>query len=230
MISAKDDNCMEQIVAWEINAHLLHALTNTISMIRAECECSVLEEESQQIAHIREHARNAQYLIDKTRAFSRGALPLRRHGIRAIRDLVLNIISQHQYGKSKVCVDIKTSGCNEKVVVDLELLGVAIRTILTNALKFGLRNTSVIVSARIENQQTLILSVKNESALTAIEFEKWLLPGRSTSKESAGLGLYIASKIIEKMNGDLQGELIGTDVIVHLSIPLESCIEETSIE
>lgn len=90
-----------------------------------------------------------------------------------------------------------------------QLLKIAIKNILKNAISFSHKNSSVVIKNYTENKKFIISIVDNGIGISKTDqekiFEKFYRTDKSRNKElgGTGLGMSIAKKIIELHNGEI---------------------------
>lgn len=113
---------------------------------------------------------------------------------------------------------------NETVLVDENILQLALRNTISNAIKFSLPSKEVVISAKKENDK-MILCVKDSGVGISEEDQKNIFTLHTTSRrgtqleKGAGIGLRISSEMIQKMGGRIwleskTGE--GTSVFIEV--------------
>lgn len=145
-----------------------------------------------------------------------------------ISDFLLKKINAHQHSAEAKNIHLHISRIeNEEVYLDADYLSRIVDNLITNALKFSKRNSTVDVSAGKLNNQIWI-SIKDEGQGFSEKdkrdlFQKFKkLSSQPTGGESSnGLGLAIVKTLVDRMKGtiDLISEKgSGSEFIIHLPI------------
>ena len=114
------------------------------------------------------------------------------------------------------------------LIADHQLLKTAILNLIDNAVKYSSGQVPVLISLTAEGQQAVV-SVKNVGAVIAEQdrsrlFEKYFRGGSSVNTQGAGLGLYLVTKIVEQLSGDIwlaSSSAEGT--VIKISLPVRFC-------
>ncbi|MGH9326187.1 MAG: sensor histidine kinase [Terriglobia bacterium] len=180
---------------------------------------TIIDEESDRLARLVNEA------IQMAR-IEGGRIQLNRktHEVRTLIETAVRSIKPQAEGRE---IRIEAPADLPLVSVDAELLGLALRQILGNALKYSPPASPVMMRARI-TEGTLILSVQDhgfgiEKADQGRIFDKFYraLPGRDRAP-GAGMGLAITREIVAAHSGEIhvesrRGE--GTEFFVSLPLP-----------
>lgn len=112
---------------------------------------------------------------------------------------------------------------DKQIIADTLMLTRVIQNIVQNIIRYA--KSQAIISFKNEKNH-LIFSVKNDIKTDSkIAIEKVFIrfyteiPSR-TNTESSGLGLYLSKKLIEKMNGKMDAELIDNWFILNIHLPI----------
>lgn len=93
---------------------------------------------------------------------------------------------------------------------NIDRIGQVLTILIDNALKYAENNSAITLSAKKENDQTIV-SVHNTGSVIRQEdqpyiFDRFYKADKAHSEEGAGLGLSIAKEIITRMNGSIQAK------------------------
>ena len=129
-----------------------------------------------------------------------------------LADIVRDCVTVLDHGKDQARIRIQSSDKITPVLVDKELLRVAISNLLTNALKYSDEDQPVTIEIE-ENDDAITLAVIDQGmgiapADQARIFEKFNRSSNPEAKKKAGhgLGLSIASEIVKLHHGTLTVE------------------------
>ncbi len=126
-----------------------------------------------------------------------------------LADIVRDCIEMLDHGKDQARIEFDTDDKTTPILVDKELLRIAISNLLTNALKYSEDDTQVTVEIE-ENEDAIILSVRDRGLGISQEdqariFDKFYRSADegAQSKAGHGLGLSIAQEIVKLHHGTL---------------------------
>ncbi|ACU61412.1 histidine kinase [Chitinophaga pinensis DSM 2588] len=149
----------------------------------------------------------------------------------AIRDLLENIVGTGQYiAKTKgvrIVLDYNRRQLPSHLVSDKIKLTQIINNLLFNAVKFTANNSTVTLSANVENDQCRI-SVRDQGAGISSEkiapiFDPFITEWNSFSG-GTGLGLHIAQHLATLLGGMISVEsVVGIGTIFSFNFPLQAC-------
>lgn len=117
--------------------------------------------------------------------------------------------------------------------VDIEKIVRVLENLLTNAKKYSIKNTKVLVRMFEENDYVVISVANNAENISRGDlyniFERFYKVDKSRKEQdSTGLGLSIVKRIVELHNGDIKVNL--KDDIIEFNVMLPLCKNEIPIE
>lgn len=113
---------------------------------------------------------------------------------------------------------------NTKLYGDTELIARVINNLLSNALKYSRRNTTIIMKSFLDNQSVCFM-VKNtpkepvSREQLVLMFERQYKCNAARSEGGSGLGLTIVRNIIRLHGGSVYAELEGEDIVFTVMLP-----------
>lgn len=129
-------------------------------------------------------------------------------------------------------VHLDLQAANARIYADPELLLIAIQNILDNALKFSREPIEISIKTCVMDEMVSIIIEDNgigiPEELQARVFERFFRADESHTTRGFGLGLPIAKRIVENIDGtiELESEVgKGTTVTIKSSIKIENRIE-----
>ena len=129
-----------------------------------------------------------------------------------LADIVRDCIEMLDHGGDRARIDFDTDDKTTPIMVDKELLRIAISNLMTNALKYSDENTQVTVEIE-ENEDAILLSVTDRGLGISAEdqariFDKFYRSAddQAQAKAGHGLGLSIAQEIVKLHHGSLNLE------------------------
>ena len=222
---AKSENSLKEINAtkdklFSIVAHDLKNPFNSIlgfyDLLIKEYENLTEAERIEYITAIGNSINNSYSLLENLLQWSRsqmGAIKIEKRKLELnflCTTVITETISQAKRKKIKI---IKNCASSLSVVVDEVMIKAAFRNILTNAIKFSNVGGKIIISAKLQNDNFVAISVEDNGVgitkekldnLFTIEQNNSTL---GTSHESGtGLGLIIVKEFVEKNNGTISVE------------------------
>ncbi|MGG7178365.1 sensor histidine kinase [Clostridium paraputrificum] len=144
-----------------------------------------------------------------------------------IGSLIEQLVGEYTPIFNKEGLEISTDIVDKDIFinVDIEKLVRALENLLTNAKKYSVKNTKVLVRLFEENDN-IIISIANKTENISIEelgniFERFYKVDKSRKeKDSTGLGLSIVKRIVELHNGDIKVELKDDIIEFNIMLPL----------
>ena len=138
--------------------------------------------------------------------------------------LIDNVLAEMEVQRDGRRIDVAIAPDLPDVFVDRDLIQLALRQLVDNALKYSVRETAIQVSARAAGNE-FIISVRNQAdPLSESEksriFEKFYR-GQNVRHQVAGtgMGLPVARQILQAHGGDIsleQSNESGTDFVVRI--------------
>ncbi|MDO8555199.1 MAG: ATP-binding protein [bacterium] len=161
-----------------------------------------------------------------------------------IEDLVLKIFEDFKINAQKRSIIFEMEKSDEilpEISFDAEKLGIAIRNIIDNSIKYTLPGGSVKISLRLgEGKRSLLLLIEDSGIGIPQEDQKFIFVkffrARNAIKletNGSGLGLYITKEIIEKHNGAIlyeSKENKGSTFILQFPLDSDKMPKSLSIE
>ncbi len=141
-----------------------------------------------------------------------------------LKDLVQNNFLEFFSNFERVGLKINffDSEMNLTVIADKMLLNRVIQNVIQNTLRYA-RQMVDVKYMQNDNWRTVIIQNDiKESSRISVErvFDRFYTESLSrTNAESSGLGLYISKKMIEKMQGEMDAELIGKKFAIKIRLP-----------
>jgi len=147
-----------------------------------------------------------------------------------IKEIVtLKIQNYHEQAASKGITLVENVPDSLAVLADQDSIRIVIRNLLTNAIKFCGQNDTISISARQQDDNYVILSVKDtgvgmsETQLNKL-FKSKVDSGTGTNNESGtGMGLLFCKDLVEKCNGKIWVQSgLGQGTEFFMTLPLSS--------
>jgi signal transduction histidine kinase len=128
----------------------------------------------------------------------------------SIKELVTyKVHNYHEQATSKGITLIDNVPASLTVLGDPNSIRIVIRNLITNAIKFSKQNDTISISACLQNDNYILLSIKDtgigmpEKQLNKL-FKSKVDSGTGTNNESGtGMGLLFCKDLIEKCNGKI---------------------------
>lgn len=126
-------------------------------------------------------------------------------------------------------MEIKINACSDKLMMqgDSEKLVRVFSNLITNALKYGIGGTQIIIEVEKEKNQFVKITVKNDGEKIPNEalgqlFERFYRAESSRTQESAstGLGLAIAKSIVELHDGQIAVKTTENWTLFTIKLPI----------
>ncbi len=140
--------------------------------------------------------------------------------LQALRDAVDIQLRAHNI---LLILDDKTSG--EAVRCNRELLLSALQNLVTNAIQATGEGGRIILSAHVQNEDQLVISVADNGPGIAPELrQKIFEPFVTTRSSGTGLGLAVARGVAHAHQGDLEMEsVVGKGTVFSMRLPVIKC-------
>jgi len=205
----EEKNHLISIVAHDIRNPLSSASTFA-NLLKSDAD-TLDEEQNEYVTHL---VRSLNRITDMvTRILDVKAIDAKKTNLRPVkfsaREEIIDILSQHKERAKKKGIDIKHSMDEFDTILDQGLFRQVTENILTNAIKFSPKSTSITITLT-QYDDHFHFSVKDEGpGLTDDDKEKLFgkftqLSAKPTDGEtSTGLGLSIVKKFTEKMQGSV---------------------------
>ena len=128
-----------------------------------------------------------------------------------INDIIINLIDKYENiaNNKNISINFVSNSDNPYATIDNEAFRQVMDNLISNALKYSPKQSTVKVKASSEGDKTFIRVEDNGPGLTKEEqnklFEKFskLSPKPTSNESSTGLGLYIVKKFVVAMNGQV---------------------------
>ena len=129
----------------------------------------------------------------------------------SIQECVSDVVSVIDYqAKQK---DIQIIQKVEPLIIpaNMDILSIALRNLITNAIKFSFKNSDIIIETVQENNHTLMvvedhgIGISNEKLGLIQKDNNESTPG-TNGERGSGLGLYLVKEMLKKINAQLQVE------------------------
>jgi signal transduction histidine kinase len=221
----------EKDTLMSIVAHDLKSPLNNIKGIAdlMEIEGGLTEDQKKYVSMTKDATKAGLYLIKDlldVHMLEENVLP--NYTTFDISDFLLRKVNNHQPVAESKGIHLHITRIeNEDVYMDADYLSRVIDNLITNAIKFSNKNTTIAVSAGIANND-LWISVKDQGQGFSEKdkrdlFQKFKkLSSQPTANESSnGLGLAIVKTLVDRMKGsiDLVSEKgKGSEFIIHLPV------------
>ncbi|MEI9956063.1 MAG: tetratricopeptide repeat-containing sensor histidine kinase [Ferruginibacter sp.] len=125
-----------------------------------------------------------------------------------IEDCVSNAVNTVQAQAQQKQITINQQIDISNALGDEHILDIALRNILTNAIKYSAPGKSIYISTKRKGED-ILLSIKDEGVgMTAIQMEQIMASQNETTKgtsgeKGSGLGLFLVKELLEKANEQL---------------------------
>jgi two-component system sensor histidine kinase KdpD len=214
MEAARENEAMKSML---LDA-LAHEFKTPLTSIKAAAS-SILDQklstQEELVTVIEEESDRLDLLVSETIRMAQiesGDFELKRQPA-AVRDLIATALQKLRILLEDRQVQIEADGNLPKVLVDDELIGLTIRQLLTNAVKYASPESEIIIRARAANDE-VVVSVKDFGPGIAPKdqkriFEKYYRVRDNTdSIPGTGMGLAIARNIVEAHGGRIWVESV----------------------
>lgn len=208
----------------------LTTLKGFLSLIEENANILTPQQLSQYAQNIRNSVSSALDLIDNTLywALSQTGSIKYNPTVFSLSDVLKKIYNLYQLTASRKRVDFRLEGIdNIHVFADENMTYVALRNVVSNAIKFTPEGKSVVLKVS-QNHQQAIVSVKDEGIGMSPEYVQRVLsqenvvPKKGTANEKGtGLGMVLCRKFIEMNQGSLEimsSENKGTECRIYLPL------------
>ncbi|MDH5474517.1 MAG: HAMP domain-containing histidine kinase, partial [Cyclobacteriaceae bacterium] len=143
----------------------------------------------------------------------------------SLSSIVKNVIENNRYMSNADSIKFKTDVIDDKIKIDKSRLEIILNNLVSNAIKYHKTEGDRYVYITIQQSQThLFIKVKDNGIGIHLDHQdkvfNMFYRGHENS-EGSGLGLYIVSEVINKMNGEItliSDEGQGTEI--NIKIPL----------
>jgi len=141
-----------------------------------------------------------------------------------LKDCVDDVISVLNLQASQKKINLLNQITNVIVPADLDILSIALRNLITNAIKFSKENQNVNISVNIDEQHTYI-NVQDQGVGMTEEMKEQILQFRASKSQGtmgeigSGLGLFFVAELLQRIDGELLVESklnVGSKFIIKL--------------
>ncbi len=222
---------------FSILSHDLRSPLTTLAGFLSILEENVKAFNEQQLAqyarNIRNSVNSALDLIDNTLywALSQTGSIKQVPGEISVNDILKKIYNLYELTAARKRINLKLEiTSNIKAYADENMIYVALRNVVSNAIKFTPEGKSVILSTGLNHQRAMV-SVKDEGIGMNSEYVQRVLNQEHVSlkkgtanEKGTGLGLVLCRKFLEMNNGSLEiisAENQGTEFRIYLPLPEE---------
>lgn len=126
-------------------------------------------------------------------------------------ECVEDVVSTLQLQATQKNIAIQNSIQRQMIPADMDILSIALRNLITNAIKFSKEHQKIVITSKTE-QQKIYLSVQDFGVgMSAEQIEKIRNYASKSSKGTqgemgSGLGIFLISELLRKLNGTLEIE------------------------
>ncbi|MGL5351959.1 MAG: sensor histidine kinase [Clostridium sp.] len=187
-----------------------------------------IEKISEYINVIDERSKNLNNLINELFEYTK----LNSHDIKLnkseveITGLIEQIVGEYVYRYEKAALYLEKDIIDKdiSVFVDIEKIVRAIENLLTNAMKYSVIRSKVVVKLE-EEKNNLVFSISNETKDISKDdldniFERFYKVDKSRkNSESTGLGLSIVKRIVELHEGSIEVGLVNSIITFKIRLP-----------
>lgn len=208
----------------------LTTLKGFLSLIEENAQILTPQQLSQYAQNIRNSVSSALDLIDNTLYWALSQTGSIKHNPTdfSLSDILKKIYNLYQLTASRKRVELKLEN-NDNVMVfaDENMIYVALRNVVSNAIKFTPEGKSVTLLVN-HNHQMAVVTVKDEGIGMSPDYvqrllnEEIIVPKKGTANEKGtGLGMILCRRFVELNNGSLEitsAENKGTEFRIYLPL------------
>jgi two-component system, OmpR family, sensor kinase len=189
------------------------------------------QEQREILSVIRTRVEFMRQLIDELLNFAKYDLstPELRQDEADIVALVQNAVSLNSVLAARKSIQLKFASDSEGLILllDKTKMEQVLNNLVSNAIKFSFRGTTVDVEIR-HDHESVVISVKDQGkGIPANEFDQLFKPFQETTvaptagESSTGLGLMIVQKIVTAHHGSIKVESeVGKGTVFYVSLPV----------
>lgn len=125
-----------------------------------------------------------------------------------VEDVVLDALDNVQAQATQKNISIHKNLVAQTILADKNILNIALRNILTNAIKYSHQNSNIFIDAT-EKDNSVMLSVRDEGiGMSATQIQALHSNENESTKGTAGekgsgLGIFLIKELLQKINGEL---------------------------
>lgn len=129
----------------------------------------------------------------------------------SIQECVGDVVSVVEYQAKQKDIQIIQKVEPLLIPANMDILSIALRNLITNAIKFSFKNSDIIIETVQENNHTLLvvedhgMGISNERLELIQKDQNESTPG-TDGERGSGLGLYLVKEMLKKINAQLQVE------------------------
>ncbi len=208
----------------------LTTLKGFLSLIEENANVLTAEQLAQYSRNIRNSVSSALDLIDNTLYWALSQTGSIKHNPTEflLADVLKKIYNLYQLTASRKRVDFRLENAeNIRVFADENMTYVALRNVVSNAIKFTPEGKSVVIKVSQNHQQAIVI-VKDEGigmspdyVKSVLNQEHVVLKKGTANEKGTGLGMVLCRKFIEMNNGSLEinsAENQGTECRIYLPL------------
>lgn len=205
-------------------ANASHELRTPLAVMLADLDWAAkkprsADEYKTTIHNTREEVKQMTTLVTSLLLLARlnDTMTIKKHAV-SLSDAVLSAIKYYDHAAQARHISFKTVLETDDIRGDTELIGIVLRNLVDNAVKYAKEHTIVEISSETVGKKIRV-NVRNETngldahQLTHL-FDRFYQSDIHQSDEGFGLGLAIARQIVEAHDGRIEATIVGNDTIV----------------